>query len=104
MTAHRPHPITGVWPRNGTTALTIHADPDDALLYDACPRCDEQAENPLFLDADKLRAAWDWMFHVERHDGHYRTVNERKLCVRLYLMALTMARLQGHGDPWRLAT
>lgn len=103
MSTHRPHPIRGAWPEgNGHKVTVIYDDPADALLYDNCPRCTEQAENPLFLDHHKLRAAWDRMCQVERGDGHYRTVNERKVCVALYLAALTLSRLQGHGDPWRI--
>lgn len=88
MVAHRFHPYED--------------DPIGALLYDRCDRCAEQAASPLFLDQTKLRAAWDRTVQVERHDGHYRTVNERKLCTNLYLMAVTIARLQGHNDPWRV--
>ena len=52
ITTHRPHP-TG-------------RDPADAILYDGCPRCDQQSRDPLrTLDADKIARLWQRVKEVE---------------------------------------
>lgn len=65
MTAHRPHPIAGEWPSGSDDRYN---DPDDAILYDRCDRCGEQAANLGGLDDDKLRRLYDRMLTVEIGD------------------------------------
>lgn len=65
MPVHRPHPIKGEWPSGSGQHLD---DPHDAILHDACDRCDEQATNLRGLDDDKLRRLYDRMLAVETGD------------------------------------
>ncbi len=119
MTAHRPHPIAGPWPhdvRPGATAplrlidriptddSTIYADPDDAILYDDCPRCAQQAANPAHCDLDRLGRLWSRMVEVERDPSGiaaYRTATEAAGCRILYPIALLLDRTHPALDVWR---
>lgn len=62
MAIHRPHPIAGEWPSGSDDRYN---DPDDAILYDRCDRCGEQAANLGGLDDEKLRRLYDRMLAVE---------------------------------------
>lgn len=80
-------------------------DPPEALLWDDCERCDQQAENSLGLDMHKLTAAWTLMLDFELHDRgrHYLTVNERRLGRYLYGVYLLVARAGGIDAHGRFA-
>lgn len=68
-------------------------DPDDAILYDDCERCAEQADSlGLELDARKFARAWDRMCDVEYGVGHYRTEAEKKLGRSLYHVSILLER------------
>lgn len=118
MTVHRPHPIVGPWPhdvrpgaaqpaalidRLPTAGSVIYDDPDDALLFDGCDRCDEQATYPLSgaIDPVKTTALWRRMLDVERGDGLYLTHAESKACTALYGIAVWVERNHPAVDPWR---
>lgn len=118
MTTHRLHPIVGPWPhdvRDGATApprLTdliptpdsvIYNDPDDALIYDGCDRCAEQAANLTHLDNDRLGALWTRMVAVERDPSGiagYATAAEAQACRTLYGIALLLDRTHPALDVW----
>jgi len=79
-------------------------DPDDAILFDDCPRCAEHAElGGLALDSEHFRQAWRRMLAVQTNKpfgpplagNFYRTVNERFLCQHLYQIAVLLER---NGD------
>lgn len=122
MTTHRPHPITGPWPyapakprmdglsrglvdREPTEDSLIYDDPEDALLFDGCDRCEEHAANPFrAVDADRLVALWREMVAVERHPDyrdHYRTKTEARAGHHLYRIAVFVERTHPSIDPWR---
>ena len=53
-------------------------DQEDAILYNDCERCAEQAKNPLFLDPVKFRRLWNRTVAFELHDeGGYKTLAEQ---------------------------
>ncbi len=58
--AHRPHPIMD--------------DPEDAVLYDNCERCDEHAKNLRGIDNPNLRRIRD----RHRRGVQEITANERR--------------------------
>ncbi len=74
-------------------------DPAEAILYDDCERCDEQAADAFGLDLTKLREAWRIMVAVEtggplRVVGEeYRTGNEARLGRVLYAVYVINERL-----------
>lgn len=89
MTVHRYHREPG--------------DPPDAILYDDCERCAEQAATPLLLDADKTAALYRRMIRVERHEAtgaHYATAAEGTACRALYHLALFVERHMPDLNPW----
>ena len=121
MTSHRPHPMTGPWPyrradtpasrasdrlvdRVPTDESIIYDDPDDALLFDGCERCDEHARNLVSLDPDKFAALWLRMLEVERdspdYTAGYRTKAEATAGLALYRMALLVERHLPEVNPW----
>ena len=80
-------------------------DPEDAILYDDCGRCDQQAEFLLNLDATKMRRLWDRTVAFERDDeGGYMTANERLAGKRLWWMMMTAQQRFGiqiaRFDEW----
>lgn len=85
------------------TAHRFHPDPArmeiEALLYDDCPRCDDQAEHLVGLDNQRLGFLWGLM--LRRADNQMEmprslTVNENKALDRLYESALVFERLTDH--------
>ncbi len=85
------------------------ADPIEAMLWDDCERCDQQAKDPRGLDHAKLAEAWQMMLAVEIHHSgrRYLTANERRLSGTLYMMFVLIERLQGVGvgglaEVWRM--
>lgn len=46
------------------------------ILFDDCPRCEEQAENPVILDGSKTEELWNLM--VEVNKPGYRGMVARK--------------------------
>lgn len=72
------------------------------VLFDECPRCDEQAENPFILDSSKTQELWDLMVIVNKPklfvlldpdaDPHYRTSNEKKAGDGFYRVAVFLER------------
>lgn len=119
MTAHRPHPIVGPWPhdvrpgadqparlidRVPTDDAAIYDDPDDALLFDGCPRCAQHAISLVGLDADRAGRLWRRMVEVERDPSGvaaYRTAAEAAACRTLYSLALLLDRTHPNLDVWR---
>lgn len=95
MTTHRPHPIRGE--HDGT----VYRDPERALLFDDCERCDEHAARPLAtIDVDSLGAFWRRMVAVEVGvEVGYATANESKACGVLYGIAVFLERAT-EIDPW----
>lgn len=95
MTTHRAHPVFGA--RDGL----VYADPDDALLFDRCDRCAQQAANPLALDTSRIEELWRRMIDVERGDGpdHYLTSVEAHACRYLYGVGVLIERLS-RVNPW----
>ena len=74
------------------------ADPIEAMLWDDCERCSQQAKDPRGLDRAKLAEAWQMMLAVEMHHPEmrrYLTANERRLGSTLYMMFVLIERLQG---------
>ena len=69
-------------------------DPQDAILYDDCKRCEHQATHPWALDPHKLRRAWR-----RSHDDDWSglTANERILVGKLYKTQVTIGRLKEAG-------
>ena len=69
-------------------------DPQDAILYDDCHRCKQQARYPWMLDPDKLLRAWQ-----RSHDDDWSgmTANERILVSGLYKTQVTIGRLKEAG-------
>lgn len=122
MTSHRPHPITGPWPyvlradfdpeepvklsdREPTDDSIIYDDPDDALLFDGCDRCEQHARNVWLgsVDDSKLAQLWQRMIAVERSGDEsvqYRTVAEATACRTLYDIACFVAYTHPGIDPW----
>jgi|GEM_PF-2157681 len=124
MTMHRPHPIDGPWPyridpdagiqegdpvpltaRHPVLGSAIYADPEGAVLYDGCDRCEQQAVEPLALDIDTLETLWHRMLQVEGpHDPHgtegYRTAAEAHAGRWLYRIAVLIERTHPWIDPW----
>ncbi len=70
-------------------------DPTEALLWDDCTRCDQQAADPRGLDGVKLAKAWRLMLDVEVKGNvpAYKTRNERKLSGVLYMMYVLIERM-----------
>lgn len=123
MTVHRPHPIVGPWPftpregvehaggvdlieREPDEGSLIYDDPDDAILYDGCDRCAEQADRPLLtLDVDRLGRLWQRMVSVERYpsvdEPFYRTAAEGRAAHVCYQIAVMIERTHPAIDPWR---
>lgn len=118
MTAHRPHPIDGPWPadvrpdadpvrlidREPNGRFVIYADPDDAVLFDDCDRCAQQAVNLTHLDPDRLGRLWARMVEVERDptfQAGYRTATEAAACRTLYGLALILESSHPALDVWR---
>lgn len=123
MTIHRPHPISGPWPygvkdstgdvaprsewanahevplveRVPIDGSKVYADPQDAILFDGCDRCEEHASHPFdSLDDSNLAALWMEMVRVESDDtrrAHYRTRAEGRACRDLYRVACILQRL-----------
>lgn len=86
--SHRYHPAPG--------------DPPDAVLYDNCARCEQQAANPLNCDEHRIIELWHRMVAVEHTDDgadHYPTHAEAKACRYLYGVAVLIERLS-RIDPW----
>jgi len=122
MTSHRPHPMTGPWPyrradtpasrasdrlvdRVPTDESIIYDDPDDALLFDGCDRCEQHARNVWLgsVDDTKLAQLWQRMVAVERSEDEseqYRTVAEATACRTLYDIACFVAHTHPGIDPW----
>lgn len=122
MTVHRPHPIDGPWPyivaddtavaideppalidRRPTEDSKIWSDPDDAILYDGCDRCAEQAANLHHIDAERLGRLWTKMVEVETGSDdvdHYPTVTEAAACRTLYLFAIILDRTHPDLNVW----
>ena len=121
MTHHRPHPLTGPWPytkantpaseagdrlvdRVPTADSVVYDDPEDAILFDGCPRCEEHATYPLAdLDAANTAALWAEMVRVERDPtmvAGYRTHAEAKACRHLYRIAVWIERHVPTVNPW----
>jgi hypothetical protein len=78
-------------------------DPDDALIFDDCPDCDDRADDGvkglLNYDDETLRALWRRMREVEHGEGAgnraYRTENEAAVCRSLYHVAVLLGRHPG---------
>ena len=71
-------------------------DPEDAILYDNCERCDEHAEQLYGLDQGNLTSFWLAM-HYSKHDDVTLelTKNEAKVINRMYEMAVIIERMTG---------
>lgn len=98
MSCHRPHPITGEW--NGL----VYADDPDAVLHEACERCDEIADRPMNLDPERAAQLWQTMVAVERAPAFtssgYRNPTEGRACRALYAVAVFVERTQPLLNPW----
>ena len=72
-------------------------DPENAILYDDCPRCDEHAKDPRGLDREHLLAivrvcrTGEWLRHPTENERAAESVVYRALC-----LAETITRL-----PWK---
>lgn len=64
------------------------------LLFDGCPRCEEQADElGLRLDPEKWRRAWRLMLAVEVSEtGSYLSEADKRLGRSLYAMFLVLQR------------
>ena len=69
-------------------------DPVDAILYDDCQRCEQQANDPRHLDQNKLRAAWDLSMV---NDWSEMTANQCELLDHLYEVRVLIERLKEAG-------
>ncbi len=69
-------------------------DPQGAILYDDCPRCEQQAGSPWMLDPDKLRRAWQ-LSHGDDWAG--MTSTQRRLLGGLYRVRVLIERLKEAG-------
>lgn len=69
-------------------------DPQDAILWDDCDRCEQQAGAPWMLDPGKLRLAWQ-LSHDDDWSG--MTANQRVLLGCLYRVRVTIERLKEAG-------
>lgn len=99
MSAHRPHPIKGEWPSDSGQRLY---DPDDAILYDTCDRCAEQAANLGGLDDTKLTRLYWRMLEVETGDRDvYATRAEGRAAGELARCLGTAARLFPNVDVYQ---
>lgn len=95
MTVHRPHPLFGEWLDH------VYADPDNAILFDGCDRCADQAADPFrTLDTTRIGDLWRRMIDVEGNDGHYRTAAEGRACRLLYGVLCMIERTHPGVDPW----
>ena len=68
-------------------------DPESAILYDDCERCNEHAEDPQSLDDWKLRQAWG----RSQLDDWSGTANERRVFSILYMVSVLNERLDRLG-------
>lgn len=76
--------------------MTVHTSHDSGILNDYCPRCQEQAENPLTtLDDVKLEILWQKMLQVEKTSGVYDSVSEAIACRKLDQFRAAINRLDG---------
>lgn len=66
----------------------------EEFLVDGCPRCEEYADElGLYFDQDRWRAFWKKMLAIEfRDEGGYRSLLDKRLGSRLYLVALGLQR------------
>ncbi len=69
-------------------------DPQGAILFDDCPRCEQQADDPRHLDHDKLLRAWG---HAISTEWGRTTKNERVLFDGLYKVRVMIERLKEAG-------
>ncbi len=93
--SHRAHPVD--------------FDPTAALLWDDCPRCDEQAREPSALDEVALQRAWGLMLRVERvglathkSSPRYLTAAEATLgrtLNRIYVVIERLGGVKANGRP-----
>lgn len=98
-TVHRPHPIHGEWPSGSDR---YYDDPDDAILYDACDRCDDQAVNLGGLDDRKIAALYRRMLDVETGDREvYATRAEGRAAGTLARSLEVAARLFPDVDVYQ---
>ncbi len=69
-------------------------DPQDAILFDDCPRCEQQAGSPWMLDPDKLRRAWQLTY-----DDAWLGMesNQHRLILDLYKVRVMIWRLKEAG-------
>ena len=68
-------------------------DPESAILYDDCERCDQQAEYPGSLDDAKLVQAYE----ASKQDDWTGTANQRKLLQFMYKQWVINERLDASG-------
>lgn len=103
MTMHRAHPITTDDPDQLERWGIDHPDPEDAILFDGCDRCEEHAAQPLAsLSGGHLARLWLEMVNVEHTRGtrdHYRTKAEARAGRSLYQVAVFLER-NSPLDPW----
>lgn len=103
MPVHRAHPITDPDRLKRFGRPADRPDPEDAVLFDGCERCEEHAAEPLAqLGPSHLAPLWVEMVRVERDPTfrtHYRTVAEGKACRALYRIAVFLER-HTDLDPW----
>lgn len=99
MSMHRPHPINGEW------LDKEYDDPPDAVLYDDCERCADQARRPWAgLDARNFARLWNLMVLTEKgppEQGGYRTGAERDAGDWCYGAAVMIERTHPVIDPWQ---
>ena len=69
-------------------------DPQDAILYDDCTRCEQHSREPRSLDPNNLRAAWD-LSMVDDWSG--MTANQCELLDHLYGVRVLIERLKEAG-------
>lgn len=73
------------------------ADPEDAIFFDDCAECSNQAEQPIYyLDPTKMKRLWDRMIEVETGTDEstqdYRTQTEAIACKSLWPTYLFIER------------
>jgi len=69
-------------------------DPQDAILWDDCDRCEQHATHPQALDSRNLREAWDLAM---ADDWSGMTANQKILLAGLYKVRVIIERLKEVG-------
>ena len=90
MSSHAYHPREG--------------QPDEPILFDDCPRCDQIAANPIY-EADYKRqiALYRAAIEAEHYGGRYNSQAEKLGALQMWRIALFIERfLSDKVNPWTL--